>query len=357
MGKSFNTQKEFEEILYKTIKEKGEIALGRLVAVFTPEEKSKIRELYKTQTIGRKIEEILSSARDKFVCVSKTGTNKNDWRFKVKENVTVQTKDIDTEKPKNIKNKLEPDDDSLPESLIEDETMPEEEVEGEGSSEKEIPIDENLKQEILQSMVLIDDSFSISKFLVTQKLYETVMGNNPSKFKDEPCGKESQEKRPVETVSYLEAIQFCNKLSELCGFSSCYNGDVYNENVKGFRLPTEREWYDVATGKKSNSFIYAGSNVPDGFAWYKHNSKSKTHEVGKKQPVMINETNGIFDMSGNVWEWVMADIKKDKALCVGGSYADSEDYLELGKPNNKFFTDKNTKNSTIGFRICVNSLD
>ena len=183
----------------------------------------------------------------------------------------------------------------------------EEEVEGEGSLEKEIFIDENLKQEVLQNMVLIDDSFSISKFLVTQKLYETVMGHNPSKFKDEPCGKESQEKRPVETVSYLEAIQFCNKLSELCGFSSCYNGDVYNENVKGFRLPTESEWYYVATGKKSNSFIYAGSNVPDGFAWYKHNSKSKTHEVGKKQPVMINETNGIFDMSGNVlefvWDW------------------------------------------------------
>ena len=225
-----------------------------------------------------------------------------------------------------------------------------------GNFSPALTVDEKLKRMVTKDMVLINDSFYISKYLVTQELYETVMGENPSTFKDDPEPKEKQERRPVETVSYKEAVEFCEKLSKKCGFISCYNKGTYLPDTNGFRLPTESEWNFVATAENQNTYLYAGSDVPDGFAWYKHNSKTKTHEVGKKNPVMINESDGVYDMCGNVWEWVMPDSTTDKALYIGGSYEDSEDYLELGKPISKEFTDKETKNSTIGFRICVNSL-
>ena len=128
--------------------------------------------------------------------------------------------------------------------------------------------------------VTISKNYYIGKFEVTQELYEAVMGENPSKWKFFD--------RPVENVSWEEAQEFCNKLSRMTG--------------RKFSLPTEAEWeYAARGGKKSSNTIYCGSPEIDDVAWYDDNSDEHTHAVGKLSP---NEL-GIYDMSGNVWEWCL----------------------------------------------------
>ena len=121
-------------------------------------------------------------------------------------------------------------------------------------------------------------SFSIGKYEVTQEEWEAVMGNNPSRFKGA--------KRPVESVSWSDCRQFIRKLRTLTG--------------KNFRMPTEAEWeYAARGGNKSRGYKYSGSNILDDVGWYYGNSSSSTHDVGQLDP---NEL-GLYDMSGNVWEW------------------------------------------------------
>ena len=122
------------------------------------------------------------------------------------------------------------------------------------------------------------DPFFISRFELTQDIWEIVMGYNPSFFKGSDL--------PVENVSWNEALIFINKLNLLTGMD--------------FRLPTEAEWeYAARGGKYSLDYTFSGSDFVKGVAWYKDNSKNATHEVGRKRP---NEL-GIYDMSGNVAEW------------------------------------------------------
>ena len=129
-------------------------------------------------------------------------------------------------------------------------------------------------------------TFYIGKTEVTQALWAAVMGNNPSQFRGE--------NRPVENVSWYDCQEFVERLSRLTG--------------RIFRLPTEAEWeYAARGGNRSRGYTYSGSNDIYRVAWYSENSGGSTHPVAQK----LDNELGIYDMSGNVWEWTSDNYSSD----------------------------------------------
>lgn len=182
--------------------------------------------------------------------------------------------------------------------------------------------------------VMLSD-YCIAETEVTQELWKAVMGSNPSTF-TRAHGYYDNLQRPVETVSWNDCQTFITKLNELTG--------------KSFRLPTEAEWeYAARGGNKSQGYKYAGSNTIGDVAWYKVNAYDMgstsfeygTHSVATKQ---ANEL-GLYDMSGNVWEWVqdyLGDYSNAQVnptgpttgnarVQRGGSWCDSDTYCRVSK--------------------------
>ncbi|BBE30508.1 hypothetical protein OSSY52_06490 [Tepiditoga spiralis] len=199
----------------------------------------------------------------------------------------------------------------------------------------------------------IDYIYNIKRYEVTFEEYDKYCEETGAeKPKDEGWGRG---KRPVINVSWYDAIKYCNWKSEKEGLPKAYDEegnllDNYGKETtdplkaKGYRLPTEAEWeYAARGGKESKGYEYSGSNDIDEVAWYWNNTK-ETQEVGTKKP---NEL-GIYDMSGNVWEWCTDWYEKDEKVIKGGSWNDEKEILSIDYKNEY---EPDIKRSFLGFRV------
>jgi len=168
------------------------------------------------------------------------------------------------------------------------------------------------KEEQPSHRVRISKPFYLGVCEVTQAEYEAVMGNNPSWLSANGDGKDraagqSTDLFPVENVSWLDAIQFCNRLSEKEGKKPFYEIDGNDIRVpdwdgQGYRLPTEAEWEYACRANASTPtrFSFGDNPVELGvYGWFDGNSEQRTHPVSQKRPNGF----GLYDMHGNVWEW------------------------------------------------------
>ena len=233
-----------------------------------------------------------------------------------------------------------------------------------------------VKQVRKSSLVMVKvpgRDYSISRTEVTQKLYESVMGENPSYFcrdnedldEDELKNlKRNTSNYPVENVSWYDAIYFCNKLSKKNGLQPVYavdgetsvrkwdyepynDDEIYGEITQdifadGYRLPTVEEWLYAAKGGKN--YRYSGSYDIDKVAWYEGNSNDVVHPVAQKN----SNGYGLYDMSGNVMEWCWDSNGNERYYC--GSYYG--DYSKSCKLDEGLFHDyADFRDNSIGFRL------
>ena len=149
--------------------------------------------------------------------------------------------------------------------------------------------------------VRLSRAYGLGEHPVTQQLWKAVMGTNPSHFCTPVPLPLSGSRRPVESVSWLDAVSFCNRLSERCGLTPAYRvkrgGVTCDFGAPGFRLPTEHEWEVAARAQTDH--LWSGGDKARGLAWSKENARAKTHPVGQKAA----NSWGLLDLSGNVWEW------------------------------------------------------
>ena len=205
--------------------------------------------------------------------------------------------------------------------------------------------------------VTISKGFYMSDHEVTQKEWVELMGTNPSSFKGDTL--------PVECVSWYEALEYCNKRSEKEGLTPVYSGSgdyiTWDRNANGYRLPTEAEWEWAAKGGGKDFMVYeySGSNSVEGVAWYSVNSGSKTHPVKTK----AGNSLGLYDMSGNVWEWCWdwyggysSGAQTDPSgassgtyrVLRGGSWVIGAGYVRVA---DRSYGTPSSRNGSLGFRL------
>jgi formylglycine-generating enzyme required for sulfatase activity len=174
-----------------------------------------------------------------------------------------------------------------------------------------------------------DGNFYIGKYPVTQTQWRAVMGGNPSHFEGED--------NPVDNVSWNDCQDFIKKLN--------------SKTDRKFRLPKEFEWVFAARGgNKTHNYKYSGSNKLDEVGWYLSNSWQQTHPVGQKKP---NEL-GIYDMSGNVWEWCenLCSSSEANRVVRGGSCGAFDSYCAVACRIN-YLPDSGFSN--YGFRLAMDA--
>ena len=165
------------------------------------------------------------------------------------------------------------------------------------------------------SKQVVIKNFYIDRFEVSQKLYKTIVGINLSFFRGE--------QRPVEKINWFEADKYCLRLRK--------------------RLPTEWEWERAAQlGKKSKFSIKTAEN----FGWFKDNSELMTHPVGQKKKNLY----GLYDMTGNVWEWTSSDHESSGKVMRGGSWRNSANSM---RPSKRITSLPHYRYHYVGFRCAV----
>ncbi|MDR3328316.1 MAG: SUMF1/EgtB/PvdO family nonheme iron enzyme [Prevotellaceae bacterium] len=181
----------------------------------------------------------------------------------------------------------------------------------------------------LGSGITAMSGFYIGKYEVTQSQWEAVMGSNPSEFKSP--------NNPVEKVSWDDAKAFISKLNSMTG------GD--------YRLPTEKEWvYAANEGNRNSSYEYSGSNIIGEVAWYTDNSGAKTHPAGQKKANAL----GIYDMTGNVWEWCedCSDSSCSYRVYRGGGWSSTAGRCRVAYRSGDA---PSIRSSNLGFRLARSS--
>ena len=218
-------------------------------------------------------------------------------------------------------------------------------------------------------------SYRMGQTQVTQRLYKKVMGENPSYFQPNNSELDDNQRRelgsntantPVERVSWFDAVYFCNKLSLMEDLTPAYSVDGetnpeywgYTPHQKesiepevkcdfdtnGYRLPTDTEWENAANG--GESYTYSGSDDLDRVGWYYDNSNNVTHPVAQKMP----NGYGLYDMCGDVWEWVWDSDPGRPAIHHdhGGGYNRNADVCKVSIRD---YLNARRHRSNLGFRL------
>jgi formylglycine-generating enzyme required for sulfatase activity len=212
-------------------------------------------------------------------------------------------------------------------------------------------------------------SFSISKYQVTQKEWYEVMGTTVRQQRDMADKSYSMsgegDNYPMYYVNWYEVVEYCNRRSIKENLTPAYRGSGNNItcdwNANGYRLPTEAEWEFAAKGgtKEYITTEYSGSNSVGAVAWYDGNSGRSTHPVGTKAANSL----GIYDMSGNVWEWCWdwfggyssgsqtdprGAVSGASRVMRGGGWDDSAAYVRSASRGNSA---PSSRNNGGGFRL------